>query len=71
MHHPGRTRVAFLVRDLEQTIEGLKSRGLDVPEPFDTHLGMRGVQLEDPDGNVVVIEAPTGRSPEWLRNQAK
>ncbi|MFH1228076.1 MAG: VOC family protein [Planctomycetota bacterium] len=71
VHHPGRTRVAFLVSDLEQTIKVLKARGLNVPEPSDTHLGMRGVQLEDPDGNIVVIEAPTERSPDWLRNQAK
>jgi catechol 2,3-dioxygenase-like lactoylglutathione lyase family enzyme len=70
-HNPGRTRVAFLVSDLDQVVGLLRARGLHIPEPFDSHLGMRGVQLEDPDGNLVVIQAPTERSPDWLKSQAK
>ena len=71
IHNPGRVRVAFLVCDLDQTIAVLRARGLHIPEPFDSHLGMRGIRLEDPDGNLVIIHAPTERSPEWLRSQAK
>jgi predicted enzyme related to lactoylglutathione lyase len=71
VHNPGRTRVAFLVSDLDQTVGLLRARGLNVSEPFDSHLGMRGVQLEDPEGNLVVIQAPTERSPDWLKRQTK
>jgi catechol 2,3-dioxygenase-like lactoylglutathione lyase family enzyme len=71
IHNPGRVRVAFLVYDLDQTIADLRAKGLHVSEPLDSHLGMRGIRLEDPDGNLVIIHAPTERSPEWLRSQAK
>ena len=70
-HNPGRTQISFLVPDLEKTIGELKQRGLKIPEPFDSHLGMRGIRLEDPDGNIVVIDAPTESSPEWLKTQAR
>jgi len=70
VHNAGRTCVAFLVHDLEQTIATLRAKGVTVPEPFESHLGMRGIRLEDPDGNIVLIHAPTSRSPEWLRSQA-
>jgi len=71
IHNPGCVRVAFLVNDLDQTIAALRAKGVHVLEPFDAHLGMRGIRLEDPDGNLVIIHAPTERSPEWLRSQAK
>jgi catechol 2,3-dioxygenase-like lactoylglutathione lyase family enzyme len=71
VHNPGRVRIAFLVSDLEKTIGLLRARGLKVSEPFDSHLGMRGVRLEDPDGNLVVIQTPTEHSPDWLKHQAK
>jgi catechol 2,3-dioxygenase-like lactoylglutathione lyase family enzyme len=70
-HNQGRVRIAFLVYDLDQTIAALRAKGLHILEPFDSHLGMRGIRLEDPDGNLVIIHAPTERSPEWLRSQAK
>ncbi|MBI4834905.1 MAG: VOC family protein [Planctomycetes bacterium] len=70
-HNPGKTQISFLVLDLEETIRQLKERGAKIPEPFDSHLGMRGIRLEDPDGNIVVIHAPTETSPEWLMNQVK
>ena len=70
IHNPGRTSISFLVRDLEHTISTLRAKGVAPAEPFDSHLGMRGIRIEDPDGNLVVIHAPTERSPEWRWKQA-
>jgi len=70
VHNPGRTTsVAFLVGDLDQTIASLRAKGLEISGPFESHLGMRGIRLQDPDGNIVVVHAPTSQSPQWLRNQ--
>jgi len=67
VHFPGKVSISFLVEDIDQFVNGLRDKGVQVDDPDDSHLGMRAVALEDPDGHRVEIQAPTEKSPEWLR----
>jgi len=67
VHFPGKASISFLVEDIYQFVKELRDKGVQVDEPDDSHLGMRAVALEDPDGHRVEIQAPTEKSPEWLR----
>jgi catechol 2,3-dioxygenase-like lactoylglutathione lyase family enzyme len=67
IHFPGKVSISFLVDDIDQFVKELRSRGVQVDDPDDSHLGMRAIALEDPDGHRVEIQAPTEKSPDWLR----
>ena len=67
VHFPGKISISFLVEDIDQFVNELRDKGVQVDDPDDSHLGMRAVVLEDPDGHRVEIQAPTDKSPEWLR----
>ncbi|MEZ4654809.1 MAG: VOC family protein [Candidatus Eisenbacteria bacterium] len=55
VHFPGRASVSFLVDDIDAYAAMLREKGLEVEEPKDSHLGMRAISLEDPDGHRIEI----------------
>jgi len=59
--------ISFLVDDIDQFVRELRGKGVQVDDPHDSHLGMRAVVFQDPDGYRVEIQALTEKSPEWLR----
>ena len=67
IHFLGKVSISFLVDDIDQFVRELRGKGVHVDDPHDSHLGMRAVALQDPDGHRVEIQAPTEKSPEWLR----
>ena len=67
VHFPGKLSLSFLVEDIDQFIKELRDKGIQVDDPSDSHLGMRAVSLEDPDGHRVEIQSLTEKSPEWLK----
>ncbi len=67
VHFPGKVSISFLVEDIDQFIKELRDKGIQVDDPSDSHLGMRAVFLEDPDGHRVEIQSPAEKSPEWLK----
>jgi catechol 2,3-dioxygenase-like lactoylglutathione lyase family enzyme len=71
IHFPGQMSISFLVEDIDQFVNELRDKGVQVDDPDGSHLGMRAVALEDPDGHRVEIQAPTEKSPEWLKKMAK
>jgi catechol 2,3-dioxygenase-like lactoylglutathione lyase family enzyme len=68
VHFPGTVSISFLVEDLDHFVHELRAKGVPVEDPRDAHLGMRAVALVDSDGHRVEIQAPTARSPDWLRS---
>jgi catechol 2,3-dioxygenase-like lactoylglutathione lyase family enzyme len=67
IHFPRRVSISFLVDDIDQFVRDLRGKGVLVDDPHGSHLGMRAMELQDPDGHRVEIQAPTERSPEWLK----
>ena len=67
IHFPGKVSISFLVDDIDQFVKELRGKGVQVNDPVGSHLGMRAVVLEDPDGHRVEIQSPTEKSPDWLR----
>ena len=67
VHFPGKVSISFLVEDIEQYVKELRDKGFPADDPVESHLGMRAVVLEDPDGHRVEIQSPTDNSPEWLK----
>jgi catechol 2,3-dioxygenase-like lactoylglutathione lyase family enzyme len=67
-HYTQKTSFSFLVNDINKCREELISKGLKIPEPIDSHLGMKSIRFEDPDGNLIIINSPTEKSPQWLKN---
>ena len=66
-HFPGKISISFLVQDIDQFVNELKEKGVQVEAPSESHLGMRAVALEDPDGHRIEIQTPTEKSPDWLQ----
>ncbi len=60
--------ISFLVEDIDAYAAELRSKGVEVEEPAESHLGMRAFALEDPDGVRVEIQSPTEKSPQWLKD---
>lgn len=71
IHYPGKVSISFLVDDIDEYVKELRNKGIDVQDPVDSHLGLRTVAMEDPDGYRVEIQSPTENSPEWLRDMIK
>jgi catechol 2,3-dioxygenase-like lactoylglutathione lyase family enzyme len=69
VHRPGKTTVSFITDDLDGFVDGLRKRGVAVPDPEPAHLRLRCIALEDPDGNAVFIQGMTAETPKWLRDQ--
>ena len=67
-HYPGKTSVSFLVEDLDKFVTELKAKGINTDAPYNTHLGMRAITMQDPDGHRIEIQSPTQKSPQWLKN---
>jgi catechol 2,3-dioxygenase-like lactoylglutathione lyase family enzyme len=70
-HYPGKTSVSFLVEDLDKFVAELCAKGVKVDAPHDTHLGMRAITLQDPDGHRIEIQCPTEESPQWLKEMVE
>ena len=70
-HNPEKTTITFLVGNLEECVGDLKKKGCDVGAIYDTHLGMRAIELEDPEGNRIEIQCPTEKSPQYLHDMIK
>ena len=71
VHFPGKVSISFLVDDIDAFAKELRSKGIAVDDPDDSHLGMRAFALEDPDGHRVEIQSPTDESPQWLTDMVK
>jgi glyoxylase I family protein len=60
-HRPAHTghHFALEVSDVSAAVEALRSKGVDVPDPFETAAGA-GQQafLKDPSGNVIELNQP-------------
>jgi catechol 2,3-dioxygenase-like lactoylglutathione lyase family enzyme len=70
-HNPGKTSMSFLVDNLDKFAAELRAKGIKVDGPYSTHLGMRAIELEDPDGHKIEIQSPTQKSPQWLKDMVK
>jgi catechol 2,3-dioxygenase-like lactoylglutathione lyase family enzyme len=68
VHFPGKVSISFLVEDIDAFVAELRAKGIEVDEPGESHLGMRAVALEDPDGHRVEIQSPTDQSPQWVKD---
>lgn len=68
---PKETSLSFLVNDIHGFQQKLDSSGVDYHGPFNSHLGMESLKMKDPDGNTVIINSPTEKSPDWLRQMIK
>jgi catechol 2,3-dioxygenase-like lactoylglutathione lyase family enzyme len=55
------------VADIDAFVTEMRSKGMKIDDPEDSHLGMRAVSFEDPDGYRIEIQMPTEKSPEWLQ----
>jgi catechol 2,3-dioxygenase-like lactoylglutathione lyase family enzyme len=66
LHTPGRTRIGFVVDSLAEFLAYAKEKGLVFAGPEDSHLGMRIVRLQDPDGNLVEVQELTEKTPGFL-----
>ncbi|MEN8127876.1 MAG: VOC family protein [Planctomycetota bacterium] len=71
VHNPGKTTISFLVDNLDEFIAMLKDNGHKVGDIYETHLEMRAVELEDPNGNRIEIQCPTEKSPQFLHDMVK
>ena len=67
VHFPGKVSISFLVEDIDGFVREVRAKGIKVKDPKDTHLGMRQVAFEDPDGHRVAVQSATEKSPDWLR----
>ena len=65
--YPDRVHISFIVDDVDRLANDLRARAVEFEGPADIHLGKRGIMLTDPDGLRVLIQSPTGASPEWLQ----
>ena len=68
VHFPGEVSISFLVADVDEFVEKLRAKGIEVKEPGAAHLGMRAICLHDPDGYRIAIQCPTEASPDWLKD---
>ena len=68
VHFPGKVSISFLVEDIDGFVKDLRSKGVEVDDPDESHLGMHAFALEDPDGHRVEIQSPTEKSPQWLKD---
>jgi len=69
-HHPsGEVSFSFLTDVLGPVEDRLREMGIPFSGPADNHLGMICIRFKDPDGFNIVINCPTSKSPDWLRNQ--
>jgi len=71
IHNPGQTTISFLVDDLDGFVTELKKKGCNVSNVYETHMEMRAIELEDPDGNRIEIQCPTEKSPKFLHEMLK
>ena len=71
VHNPDSTTITFLVNNLDECVEVLKDKNCEKSDIYETHLGLRVVKLEDPDGNIIQIQSPTEESPPFLHDMVK
>ena len=71
VHYPNKTSISFLTDDLESYVKHLSNKGINVNDPEDSHLGMKTVSFEDPNGIRIEIQEPTEQSPVWLRKMIR
>lgn len=69
MHRPGKAVVSFVTDDLDVFVKAVRAKGVKVPDPASSHLGLRSVELTDPDGHIVVVQGLTVDTPPWLKEQ--
>lgn len=66
-HTPGQQRIGFVVDSLEAFQASLAGKNVKVEGPMASHLGMRILRLEDPDGNIVEVQELSRATPGFLR----
>jgi catechol 2,3-dioxygenase-like lactoylglutathione lyase family enzyme len=66
-HMPGKQRLGFVVESLEAFRASLAGKQVKVEGPMASHLGMRILRLEDPDGNIVEVQELSTETPGFLR----
>ncbi len=68
-HNPAyKVSLSSLVKDVDNFIDMIKEKKIDLDEPYGSHLVSRAVTLTDTDGCRIVIRSPTSASPQWLQN---
>lgn len=70
-HNRGPITLSFLTDDLDAFAAMLKQKGSNIGEIYEVHLGMRAIELEDPNGNRIEIQSPTDQSPQFLHDMVK
>ena len=65
--YPDRVHISFIVKDVDKLAEQFREKGIKFAGPADIHLDKRAIMLKDPDGLRVLIQSPTGASPEWVK----
>lgn len=67
-HFPkGIVALSFLTDDLEEMENRLKAAGISFDGPASSHLGMRCIMFNSPDGYIIKVNTPEQDSPEWLK----
>jgi predicted enzyme related to lactoylglutathione lyase len=51
----GKPTLVFKCDSLDRTYEELKLKGLEIDPPFTAYWGGRGLTLNDPDGNIILL----------------
>ncbi|MDH4203659.1 MAG: VOC family protein [Phycisphaerae bacterium] len=70
-HNPRRTAISFLTDNLDAFVAMLKEKNCNLSDIYETHLDLRAVKLEDPDGNIIEIQCPTEKSPQFLHDMLR
>ena len=63
---PHTISISFLTNDLQEIMNRLTANEISFTGPESTHLGMTSISFTDPDGYLIIVNAPTPQSPEWL-----
>lgn len=71
IHNPGKTAISFPTDNLDACVAMLKEKNCNVSDIYETHLDLRAVKLEDPDGNRIEIQCPTEKSPQFLHDMLR
>ncbi len=67
-HLPPKAMVtSFLTDNLKEVIDRLSANGIAFSGPQKAHLGMKTIEFNDPDGNLIRVNQPTEASPAWLK----
>jgi hypothetical protein len=62
-----KTIISFITNNLKELIERLDEHNIPFTGPAESHLGMRSIEFQDPDGILIRINEAGENSPIWLK----